>query len=115
VQYFGPSEDADPCDRLPHGADVSPPAERALDRLVSRIELERYGRPGRMDAAVLEEDAQTVIAALEGGVSSRARRRAEWLPRSLLGLRRPHSVLPPPIGEDMADTASLALTATRRR
>jgi len=115
VQYFGPSEDADPCDRPRHGADVPLSAERALERLVSTIELERYARPGRRESAVLETDAWTVIAALEGGVTRGARRRAEWLPRSLLGFRRRRPAPSSPIGEDMADPASLTLTATPRR
>jgi hypothetical protein len=71
---------------------VAPEAERALHRIVSTIEQQRYARPGSDQAAILKADAETVIASLEGGVPPAARRRAEWLPRSLfVSQRRPKS------------------------
>ena len=100
-QHFGPPEDADRGDRPRPRADA-PEAARALERVVSRIELARYARPGREEAAVLTADAWTVIAALEGGVTSRTRRRADWLPRSLLGFRSRPPATSSSTGEDLA-------------
>jgi hypothetical protein len=88
VHYFGRPVGTDPATRPRHGADVAPEAESALERIVGTIELQRYARPGSEQAAILKADAETVIAALEGGVTPRARRRAEWLPRSLFVSRR---------------------------
>jgi hypothetical protein len=90
VHYFGRPVGTDPADRPRHGADVSPEAERALQRIVSTLEVQRYARPGTEQAAILKADAETVIASLVGGVTPGARRRAEWLPRSLwVSARRP--------------------------
>ena len=88
VHYFGRPVGTDTSDRPRHGADVSPEGEVALHRIVSTIEQQRYARPGTDQAAILKADAETVIAALEGGVTRGARRRAEWLPRSLFASRR---------------------------
>jgi transglutaminase-like putative cysteine protease len=88
VHYFGRPVGTDTSDRPRHGADVSPEGESALHRIVSTIEQQRYARPGTDQAAILKADAETVIAALEGGVTRGARRRAEWLPRSLFASRR---------------------------
>jgi hypothetical protein len=67
---------------------VAPEAEHALQRIVVTIEQQRYARPGSDQAAILKADGETVIGALEGGVMAGARRRAEWLPRSLFASRR---------------------------
>jgi hypothetical protein len=88
VHYFGRPPGEDTATRPRHGADVSPEAETAVARIVSTIEHTRYARPGRDEAAILKADAETVIEALTGGVPARARRRAEWLPRSLMVSRR---------------------------
>ncbi len=88
VHYFGRPVGTDPSDRPRHGADVSPEAESALQRIVSTIEEQRYARPGSDQVAILKADAETVIGALEGGVSPGSRRRAEWLPRSVFASRR---------------------------
>ncbi len=88
VHYFGRPPGEDTATRPRHGVDVSPEAETALSRIVSTIEHERYAPPGRDQAAILKADAETVIEALVGGVPARARRRAEWLPKSLLVSRR---------------------------
>ena len=89
VHYFGKPVGTDTA-RLPrHGVDVAPEAETALENIVSTIELRRYARHGA-EPAELREDAEAVIAALTGGVTAGARRRAEWLPRSLVrGDREP--------------------------
>ena len=92
VHYFGRPPGEDTASRPRHGVDVSPEAEAALTRIVSTIEHQRYARPGAEQAAILRADAETVIEALVGGVPVRARRRAEWLPRSLMvSRRRPRS------------------------
>ncbi len=88
VHYFGRPPGEDTASRPRHGADVSPEAETAVARIVSTIEHMRYARPGGDQAAILKADAETVIEALVGGVPVRARRRAEWLPRSLMVSRR---------------------------
>jgi len=88
VHYFGRPVGTDLASRPRHGADVAPEAEHALQRIVGTIEQQRYARPGSDQAAILNADAETVIAALEGGVMAGARRRAEWLPRSLFVSQR---------------------------
>ena len=88
VHYFGRPVGTDTSDRPRHGAGVSAEGEAALHRIVSTIEQQRYARPGTDQAAILKTDAETVMAALEGGVTRGSRRRAEWLPRSLFASRR---------------------------
>jgi transglutaminase-like putative cysteine protease len=88
VHYFGRPPGEDTATRPRHGVDVSPEAETALDRIVGTIEHARYAPPGREQSAILKADAETVILALVGGVPVRARRRAEWFPRSLVAARR---------------------------
>ena len=68
VHYFGRPPGTDTESRPRHGADVSPEAERALQRIVATIEQQRYARPGSEQAAILKADAETVIASLQGGV-----------------------------------------------
>jgi hypothetical protein len=70
-RYLGPVTDADD-----H-------AERALQLIVSAVEQHRYARPGRPVLAV-DLEAGTVLTSVEAGATRGARRRAEWLPRSLL-------------------------------
>jgi transglutaminase-like putative cysteine protease len=88
VHYFGRPPGEDTATRPRHGVGVSPEAETALERIVVTIEHARYARPGQDEAAILKADAETVIEALAGGVPVRARRRAEWFPRSLVVARR---------------------------
>jgi len=87
VQYFGPPAGTDPADRPRRGPGISPEAERGLDRIVTSLERLRYARPGQ-SAPALTADAETVIGALVGGCSPRARRRADWLPRSMIATRQ---------------------------
>jgi transglutaminase-like putative cysteine protease len=102
VHYFGAPVGTDPATRPRHGVDVAPEAERALERIVGTLELQRYARPGSDQVAILKADAETVIGALEGGVTPRARRRAEWLPRSLfVSRRRPASLGQSGSGDDV--------------
>ena len=84
MQYFGPQTKTGSREHSRHGADVSPEAERALERIVSTIELHRYAPPGRGDAAPLRAEAETVVTSVEAGATRGARRRAEWMPRSLV-------------------------------
>ena len=70
--------------------------DEAVERLGAAADIIVIDTPGRDDsvarAAILKADAETVIASLEGGVPPAARRRAEWLPRSLfVSQRRPKS------------------------
>lgn len=80
--------DAVPVERPRTGPDVAPQAADALERLVDAVERTRYARPGSPAAvavaerAATEADAALVVASLTAGVTPRARRRAEWLPRS---------------------------------
>jgi hypothetical protein len=58
----------------------------ALNRLVARIELARYARPGSTVAEPSEElraDGEACIVALTTAALPKARRRAAWLPQSL--------------------------------
>jgi hypothetical protein len=105
VHYFGRPVGTDTASRPRHGADVAPEAEHALQRIVGTIEQQRYARPGSDQAAILKADAETVIAALQGGVMTGPRRRAEWLPRSLfVARRRPVRSDPGGSGEEMTYT-----------
>ncbi|HWJ83328.1 MAG TPA: DUF3488 and transglutaminase-like domain-containing protein [Nocardioides sp.] len=57
-----------------------------LRRIVTRIELSRYARPGSAVAGPspeLTRDGETCIAGLTEAATPRARRRAAWWPRSL--------------------------------
>ena len=93
VDSLGPTrpddDDERPRQRPRRGAAGSPEGVAALDRLVLALERLRYSPtadPGQGEAVVA--DAQTVIAALRGGVDERARRRARWWPASVLPWRR---------------------------
>ena len=88
LPYLGPPNGTQPSRRPRHGRGVSPEAERALDRIMLTLEQQRYARPGTQGAAMLKADAETVVSALLGGVTPRARRLAAWMPRSLLVSRR---------------------------
>jgi hypothetical protein len=70
---------------------VAPDAEHALERLVHELELLRYARDGgRRDGhrPHVRAETQTCVEALYGGSTRRARRRAEWWPRSVLTRER---------------------------
>jgi len=55
----------------------------ALDRIVRTLELSRYAREsGPVES--LRADVEACLAALFGGASRGARRRAEWWPRSVV-------------------------------
>lgn len=68
------------------GPDAAPEAADALDRLVLAVERTRYARPGSvttLERPGTEADAELVAAALAAGATRDARRRAQWLPRSV--------------------------------
>lgn len=71
--------------RPAHGAATNPEARAALDRIVAAVERSRYAPPGASAAAETDLRAATgtCIEALRAGVTTSARRRAEWLPASL--------------------------------
>jgi transglutaminase-like putative cysteine protease len=72
------------------GRDANPEATAALDRIVLALEESRYsplGEPGT-DAAGMRAATETCCRALRNGVTKGVRRRADWLPRSVLSARR---------------------------
>jgi hypothetical protein len=92
--FFGPPPGAGSAERPPRGPHVAPEATAALDRIVLTLERHRYARPAEESALHAEEsalhaapslrtDVETCAQALRGGVSRAARRRAEWVPRSV--------------------------------
>jgi hypothetical protein len=83
MQYLAPLTDAGSYPRPRRGANGLPEAERALQRIVSTIELHRYAPPGQADALVLRAEGDEVLTSLKAGATRAARRRAEWIPRSL--------------------------------
>jgi transglutaminase-like putative cysteine protease len=91
VGFLGDPDAGDDVARPARGVDVSPEAASALDRLVLRLERLRYGRPQRSGHEVdpeLVADAESVLAALRAGATRSSRRRADWLPASVLPWRR---------------------------
>ncbi|MFC5178938.1 transglutaminaseTgpA domain-containing protein [Nocardioides taihuensis] len=105
ARYLGhPLSDRTP-ERPARGPDVSPAAAAALDRLAHALELSRYAREGGAYARgaddALVADLQTVLDSLVGGAPRRARRAAEWWPRSVLSRRTPagpRAMSPEPVG-----------------
>ncbi|WP_324499852.1 DUF3488 and transglutaminase-like domain-containing protein [Nocardioides sp.] len=82
-QLGRPGEDSE--QRPARGAQVAPDAAAAVERLVAAVELSRYARPGTdLAGADLRSDVETCRKALVAGATPRVRRRATWLPRSVL-------------------------------
>ena len=85
VNSFGLPVRADTPERPVHGPHVAPFAVEALDRIVLCVERLRYARSGQeLDTVRLDKDLATCVASLRGGASRSARRRADWMPRSVL-------------------------------
>jgi transglutaminase-like putative cysteine protease len=86
-----PGTDTDAMGRASlRGPDANPEATAALERLVHRVELARYARPGAAEQppdeqtiAEVRRDLDLCLAALTAGAAARQRRRATWLPASL--------------------------------
>ncbi|WP_125038633.1 DUF3488 and transglutaminase-like domain-containing protein [Nocardioides sp. LS1] len=99
VEFLGAPVGSGGDERPAHGPAVAPGAVQCLDRIVRALELLRYARGGDgAGSAALRTEAETCVAALEGGASRGARRRAEWWPRSVLtkDARRAVGVAPRP-------------------
>lgn len=95
VHRFGLPVRSDTPERPVHGAHVAPFAVEALDRIVLSVERLRYARDGaEPDQARLDKDLATCVASLQGGASRAARRRAVWMPRSVLRRRPPTASAP---------------------
>ncbi len=93
VEHLGAPVGSTTDERPAHGPEIAPEAVDALDRIVLALELERYARPGSRPVTAdgqsgLRADGATCVAALAGGASRNARRRARWWPRSVVSLRR---------------------------
>ena len=89
VDHFGTPVGPETVERPARGPGVAPEAVSALDRLVHTIELDRYSRSGAtLDPVRLRADGEACVAALAGGATRSARRRATWWPRSVLSPRR---------------------------
>lgn len=90
VRSFGrPGDDEDTLGRSTHrGEDADPDATAALDRIVQFLERARFARSigdaGRRSAEEARADVASCLAAMEAGAGGRQRRRAHWLPMSLL-------------------------------
>lgn len=97
ARFFGAPVDSGTAERPRHGAEVAPEAVAALDRIVRTLELSRYAREsGPVES--LRADLETCLAALVGGASRGARRRAEWWPQSVVsrpGRQQSAQVAPP--------------------
>jgi transglutaminase-like putative cysteine protease len=93
VQLFGAPRDEYTPDRPRRGADTNPDAVFALDRIVHSLERLRYARPTGEEAGTWRAEMQTCVEALYGGAPKRARRAADWWPRSVFSrqvdVRRP--------------------------
>jgi transglutaminase-like putative cysteine protease len=83
VQLFGGPPDEFTPDRPRRGPDTNPDAVFALDRIVHALERLRYARPTGTEAGTWRAEMQTCVEALYGGAPKRARRAADWWPRSV--------------------------------
>lgn len=83
VQRFGTPPDEHTPARPRRGPEVNPEAVDALDRIVLALEVERYAEREPGPAGSWAGDVETCVLALAGGSTLRARRWAEWWPRSL--------------------------------
>ena len=93
VQLFGAPHDEFTPDRPRRGPDTNPDAVFALDRIVHSLERLRYARPVGEEPGTWRAEMQTCVEALYGGAPKRARRAADWWPRSVftrpVDVRRP--------------------------
>ena len=105
AQHFGAPVHDDTPERPTSGPEVAPEAVAALDRIVHEVELLRFARtPGTAGDQELRSATGLCAAALEGGASRSARRRALWWPRSVF------TSPPRRSREQVADETTLANT-----
>ncbi len=93
VQLFGAPRDEFTPERPRRGPETNPDAVFALDRIVHSLERLRYARDDGSEAGTWRAEMQTCVEALYGGAPKRARRTADWWPRSVFNrtvdVRRP--------------------------
>ncbi|MBD8869206.1 transglutaminase family protein [Nocardioides donggukensis] len=95
ARSLGAAPDRTAPDRPATGPHANPDASRALDKIVAAVEQARYAAvPAPVRVEELREAVATCVTALRGGLTPRARFRAEWLPASVLSPR--HAVTPGP-------------------
>ena len=80
---FGAPRDEFTPERPRRGPDTNPDAVFALDRIVHSLERLRYARDDGSEAGTWRAEMQTCVEALYGGAPKRARRAADWWPRSV--------------------------------
>jgi hypothetical protein len=88
VQLFGAPRDEYTPERPRRGPDTNPDAVFALDQIVHALERLRYARADGTEPGTWRAEMQTCVEALYGGAPRRARRAADWWPRSVF-VRRP--------------------------
>jgi transglutaminase-like putative cysteine protease len=98
VRWFGAPPDEFTPERPRRGPEVNPDAVVALERIVLALEMSRYAERDPGIAGSWHADTETCILALTGGATLRARRRAEWWPRSLFVRER--AAVRPDSGDD---------------
>ena len=84
VQLFGAPGDEFAAERPARGPAINPDAVVAIDRIVRDLELLRYSRAHEAEVGLLRAEVETVTEAVRAGVAPRVRRRADWLPASVL-------------------------------
>lgn len=84
--HFAAPLGPDSPERPARGPETNPEATTAVGEIVRALELSRYAPPEDVVAASADLQAATdrCAEALRSGVNKRARRRAEWFPRSVL-------------------------------
>ena len=87
VQLFGAPRDEFTPERPRRGPDTNPDAVMALDLIVHSLERLRYARADGSEAGTWRAEMQTCVEALYGGAPKRARRVADWWPRSVFSRR----------------------------
>lgn len=89
LDHLGPAEGTDTAERPVTGPEANPEATQALVALVEAVERERYAAdPEPAAAQQLRAHLDTCVSSLRGGVPRRVRRRATWLPASVLSPAR---------------------------
>jgi transglutaminase-like putative cysteine protease len=102
VQLFGAPRDEFTPERPRRGPDTNPDAVFALDQIVHALERLRYARADGTEPGTWRAEMQTCVEALYGGAPKRARRTADWWPRSVF-VRRP--AVRRPLSEQVTESA----------